>query len=147
MDIYMKTALRVFLLPKGSCTVRRRIDAKNTVLLNYESHAAMLSSQTHKREVGEMEREWGGEAVRERQRFFTPFIRVSWNVGWHPNLEANRNDVICNCYPFSISIRLWLKHGQLWSDSHMIYTLKGGGWMRERGMQRCTNTTEIEWER
>lgn len=64
MDIYMKTALRVFLLPKGSCTVRRRIDAKNTVLLNYESHAAMLSSQTHKREVGEMEREWGGE---ERQ--------------------------------------------------------------------------------
>lgn len=47
--------------------VRRRIDAKNTVLLNYESHAATLSSQTHKREVGEMEGEWGEDSQRKTE--------------------------------------------------------------------------------
>lgn len=57
MDVHLNPALWVFLLPKGRNAVRRRIVAKNTVLLNYESHAATLSSQTHKREVGEMERE------------------------------------------------------------------------------------------
>lgn len=80
MDMYMKSALwDFFLLPKGSSMVRRRIDAKNTVLLNYESHAATLSSQTHKREVGEMETEWGGggqsEKDRDRGSFFFFFLR------------------------------------------------------------------------
>lgn len=64
----MKPGLWIFILPKGSSTVRRRNDAKNTVLLNYESHAATLSSQTHKREVGKMERGGGSQRKTERER-------------------------------------------------------------------------------